>query len=264
MNTLKQLGLLLLALSFSSAALSQGGVKTPPPPPPITFNPPPPPPPTTPKPPPTTGLRPVLISSQPTGGTTYALFFMNTKRLVSSPVRELAALQDQLSFYGLSPCVVTADINATSIKCGNGLVQFGTNELYSYGRPFNLQKVPYFTPNRGVKQVFGANFRSPVGLLPGDSVGRVVHVHFNLPVSQFAMNFDSGQLSAPSIGSVRFVLGTGANAVSLMQPLTAGTTRWVGVQDPAGFTDLDVVSVGSSKAFVTDQFSVVTKTQFIP
>lgn len=254
MNTLKQLGLLLLMLSFSNAALSRQGKVTP-----QTSSPP-----TTTIPTQKPSPRPVLISAQPTGGTTYALFFIDKKRLVSSVAQELETLNGQLSLFDLSPCLVTADLNATPITCGKGLVQFGTNELYSYGRPFNLQKVA-FTPDKGVKQVFGANFRSPVGLLPGDSVGRAVHVHFNQAVYQFAMNFDSGQSLTPSIGSVKFIVGTGAEAISFKQTLAPGTTQWAGVQVPAGFTDLVVVPLeGATQAFVTDQFSVVTKAQFIP
>jgi|GEM_PF-1278189 len=264
MNTTKKIGLLLLALSFSSAALAQGGVK----PPPIT-----PPPPTTPPPPITTpptvqpGLAPQPISFQPTGGSTYALFFMNPNRIRSSPAQELATLQGQLSPSGLSPCLVNADVNASPIKCGGGLVQFGANELYSYGRPFNLRRVP-LTLNTGVKQVFAANFRSPVGIFPGQSVGNAVHVHSNVPLAQFAMNFDSGQAGAPSISSVQFIVGTGVTAFSLPRQLLApGTTQWAGVQVPAGFTDLLIVSAGAatnSQAFVADQFSVVTKAKFAP
>jgi hypothetical protein len=209
------------------------------------------------------------MSFQPTGGTTYALFFFNTQKLVSSPAQELATLKGQLRPFGLSPCLVAADVNATPIRCGNGLVLLGTNELYTYGRPANLQRVP-LTLNKGVKQVFGANFRSPVGLIPGDSVGRTVHYHSVVPVAQFAINFDSGQLSAPSIYAVKFVVGIGASQVALTKVLQPGT-QWAGVQVPAGFTDLAVVPLKdplnittNAQAFVADQFSVVTKAQFIP
>lgn len=261
MNTSKQLRIFLLAFSFSSAVLARQGGKDIPPLPTPTPTP-------TPipasKPSPTPNSQPAIIQYQPTGGSTFTLFFMDKKRLLSSPAQEWATLQGQLSSFGISPCLVTADLNATPIRCGNGLVQFGTNELYTYGRPFNLQKVP-ITLNRGVKQVFAADFRSPAGIIPGDPVGRVVHVQFNQPVSEFAMNFDSGQALAPSIGAVRFIVGTGENAVNLEQPLDPGTTQWAGVQVPSGFTDLVVVPLeGATQAFVIDQFSVVTKAQFNP
>lgn len=273
MHTFKQLGLLMMALSVSNAALSrQGNTQPPPPPPPATPVPLPVPSPTiTPIPaPPTTLSKPqpipqaTLISYQPTGGKTYALFYMNPKRLQLPLFQELSILNNQMSLSGVSPCLVSADINATGITCGKGLVKFGTNELYSYGRPFNLQKVP-LTLDKGVQQVFGADFRSPVGLVPGDPVGKSVSVHFNQPVSQFAMNFDSGQATAPSIGAIQFIVGTGTNAVSLTQTLAPGTTQWAGVQAPGGFTDLVMVPLeGATQAFVIDQFSLVTKAQFVP
>ena len=258
MNTTKKLGLLLLALSFSNAALAANTVKPTRPPVP------------TPKPPPVIpGLAPALMPFQPVGGTTFSMFMINAKKIASTPFKELATLTGQLSPFGLSPCLVVADLNATPIVCGNGLVRFGTNELYTYGRPFNLQKVP-LTLHKGVSQPFAANFRSTVGLIPGDSVGRTVHVHFNKPVAQFAMNLDSGQLGAPSIDSVKFVVGLGANQVELTQPLQPGT-QWAGIQLPSGFTDLAIIPQGdplnpttNALGFATDQFSVVTTAQFNP
>ena len=248
MNTTKKSGLLLLALSFSGAALALPSVL------------------------PLPGAAPQLFPYQPVGGNTYALFFLNNKTIKSSPGQELATLKAQLLPSGLSPCLVSADVNATPINCGNGLVSFGANEQYSYGRPINLQKLP-LTLNKGVKQVYAANFRSPVGLIPGDKQGKVVDVHFNQPVAQFAMNFDSGQVGAPSIYAVKFVMGTGVNQVALTQVLQPGT-QWAGVQVPAGFTDLAVIPMSdpripatnqttTARAFVGDQFSVVTKAQFV-
>lgn len=255
MNAKKKLVFLLLGLSLSDIALSAGKVVLPqsPTPTPIT---------TTPN--VQTGLTPSLITFQPTGGSTFPLFLINNRRIVSPRFQALATLKNQLSPYGLKPCLVVADINATPIGCGNGLVQFGANELYTYGRAINLQKVPVALA-RGVSQPFAANFRSPVGLIPGDTVGRVVHVHFNEPVAQFAMNFDSGQLLTPSIDSVKFVLGSGTNAVQLTQPLVPGKAQWAGVQVLEGITDLAIVPVGgATHAFTADQISVVTKAKFLP
>jgi hypothetical protein len=260
MNTTKKLGLLLLALSFSNAALAVKIDKPIPTPIPIP----------TPTPPPVIpGLAPALMPFQPAGGTTFATFLINAKKAGSTTIKELVKLTGQLKPFGLSPCLVAADLNATPITCGNGLVKFGTNELYTYGRPFNLQKVRVKL-NKGVSQPFAANFRSSVGLIPGDNVGRTVHVHFNEPVAQFAMNLDSGQLSAPSIDSVKFVVGLAPDQVELTQFLQPGT-QWAGVQLPSGFTDLAIIPQAdplnpttNALGFATDQFSLVTAAQFNP
>lgn len=206
----------------------------------------------------TPDIAPSLITAKPTGGSTYALFFMNKKKIKLTAAQEMAVLSSQLSVYGISPCRVTTDINGTPISCGAGLVSFGANQLYSYTTPINLVYLRNDS-NRGIKQVYAANFLSPNGLIPGDSVGRPVHVHFNQPVTQFAMNIDSGQLDAPSIENVQFVVGAVGSQVSLTQALTPGTGQWVGVQAPNGITDLDVIGLGSTQAYSIDQFTVVPK-----
>ncbi len=206
----------------------------------------------------TPDIAPSLITAKPTGGSTYALFFMNKKKINLTASQELAVLSSQLSAYGISPCLVTTDINGTPISCGAGLVSFGTNQLYSYTTPINLVHLN-IDFNRGVKQVFAANFLSPNGLIPGDSVGRPVHVHFNKPVTQFAMNIDSGQALAPSIDNVQFVVGAVGSQVALTQTLIPGIGQWVGVQAPNGIQDLDVIGLGSTSAYSIDQFTVVPK-----
>lgn len=235
MKNIKYLVALTL-LTVSAVAMSRGGVTTPPT--------------TT-----TTNVTP--ITGLPVGGTTFALYTIDAKKVTSTSA-EIANLTSQLSSYGVNPCIVTTDINATPIKCGAGLVQFGTNELYSYNSPINLQPIQV-NLDRGVKQVFAANFRSPVGTIAGDSVGGAVHIHFNKLVYQFSMNFDSGQSIAPSVGSVQFFTGTTSQATPIEQPLVAGTVQWAGIQDPNGFTDVVVVpSGGATSAFVSDMFSIVT------
>ena len=204
------------------------------------------------------GTAPVLMTSKPVGGFDYGLFYMDPKKfpLAASKTQALATLTSQLSGHGISPCLVATDINFTPITCGNGLVSFGVNQMYTYTLPLNIVQLPIKFA-QGIRQVFASNFRSPVGLIPGDSIGHTVHVHFNKPVMQFAMNIDSGQAVAPSIDSVQFVIGVGVNQVSVAHSLIPGTAEWVGVQTVGGITDLDVVATGSTQAFVIDQVVVV-------
>ena len=207
---------------------------------------------------PLAGTAPSLILDKPAGGTTYGLFFINNKKIVSLASQELATLTSQVNAYGISPCLVSTDINGTPINCGAGLVSFGTNQLFSYITPINLSKLN-INFNKGVKQVFGANFHSPKGLIPGDASGRVVHVHFNQSVTEFAMNIDSGQADTPSIEKIQFVMGAVGSQVALTHPLIPGISQWVGVQAPNGIQDLDVTAVGSASAYTFDLFTVVTK-----
>lgn len=197
------------------------------------------------------------IAGLPVGGTTFALYTIDAKKVPSKPAA-IAALTNQLSPYGVTPCIVTTDINATPIDCGAGLVHFGTNELYSYHSPINIRPIQVGL-NRGVNQVFAANFRSPQGTVAGDYIGGAVHIHFSKLVYQFSMRIDSGQSITPSVGSVQFFTGTTSQTTPIEQPLVPGTVQWVGVQDPNGFTDVIVVpSGGATSAFASDMFSIVT------
>ena len=263
MRTLTKPSILLLTFCLSSAAFAQNGVNpvpaSAPTPAPVSVIPT-----TKPAPAPVTPAKPVLISAIQNTGSTYSLVFMNTRKIPGTPAQEMATLNTQLNPYGVTPCRVVADINATGINCGNGLVQFGVNELYSYTRPFNLRQLP-IAFDKGVQEVFGANFRSPVGLLPGDSIGRNLHVHFNQPVSQFLIHVDSGNTLAPSVAGIQFYVVNGANVASTPIKKLTAPTQYVGVHLASGFTDLVIVPVGGqSQAFAADLFSVVPTANYIP
>jgi len=241
MKAIKHLDVLLLALALGVSS-EAGAVSRP-------------------KPPKPTKPQPIPSVNRPLNGVNFSLFFVDPKKAAPT-VRLINSLQN---LTGVSPCLVKTDTNFSPIVCGNGLVQFGAGELYTYGLPVpNLVKFTGLP--RGVNQTLAANFRSPVGLIPGSQAG-VVHVHFNQAVTEFGMNINSGQLNAPSIDAVKFVIGTAPNQVTLTpQQLVPGTAQWAGVKLPAGFTDVAIIPLGiaslpgdttNSLAFKADQFTVV-------
>jgi len=260
MNRLKMAGLLLIALDYSGLSLAAGrpGGTTPPPPPP----------PQQPAQQPQLG---VITNAEPIGGSSFAFFWMNLKQISTSTAQTLATLNNQLNQIGLSACMVKTDINATPINCGNGLVKFGTNQLFSNTTAPHQTTVGLRLP-RGVKTVYGTNYLSATagGTIPGDTTGRLVDVHFNVPVTEFAMEFDPG--AAPSkvnpsptstIDAIDFYSGVAPNKVKLgSYNLVRGVTQWVGVQDPNGITDLTIVPLGgdtNAKLFDINKLTVVTK-----
>ncbi len=262
MKNTNKIALILIMLGFSFSVIAQTP-KTPNPPVPIiptlAANP--------------TGTAATLISGvQSTGSSSFVFIYMDPKKVYTFQVNsELAFLNAQLNPYGIAPCLVSADVNATGIKCGKdsvtgtSLISFSTNEFYSFVRPYNLAKLP-ITYDTGVKQVFGANFKSPVGLLPGDAFGKNVHLHFDRPVSQFMIHIDAGNPLAPSVSGIQFYVSNGTTAVAStpVKTLTA-PTQFVGVQRAAGFTDLVIVPTGGqSQAFAADLFSVVPTANYIP
>ena len=214
--------------------------------------------------------EPVLIDGiQATGSSSFLVVYMDTSKIVGTVAQQTALINYRLGILNpsakISACLVGADINATGINCGNGLVQFNTYDYYTFTRPFNLQKLPIVYP-RGVKEVFGADFKSPVGTIPGDSQGRVVHLHFSTPISQFLIHVDSGQPVAPSVSGIQFVVSNGTLKVSkpLTQTLTA-PTQFVGIQRASGFTDVEITPLGGqSQAFAADLYTVVPKIKFVP
>jgi hypothetical protein len=232
MNRLKIAGLLVLGLQFTQSALAD----------------------------------PVISLGQPLGGKTFAMFYMNNKKIDSSPAQELIALTNLLNKQnqGISPCMVNTDINAIGISCGGGLVKF-VEGFYSNILSFNL-KNELINLRKGLKQVNGSNFRSPTKLVPGDSVGRDIHIVFNKPVYEFAMNFDSTTnynsrtkvtTGGSSIDSVKFLV----NGAVVQSDLTPTSTQWVTVSDSKGMKDLWINPVGgdsSARAFRMNKFSVVT------
>ena len=198
---------------------------------------------------------PVVISAVQNTATTYVLYYMDPKKVSSS--QQLIDLTKLLP-PGYAPCQVKADLNYTPINCG--VVEFGVNQFYTYNSSNNLTALS-IPLDKGVKQVYAANFRSPQNLIPGDSAGGVVHVKFSQPVSQFLLHVDSGQATAPSIDGISFVVN--GNATTSMQTLNRGGATFVGVELASGFTDLDIIpSGGQSQGFIADLFSVVPTSVF--
>ncbi len=215
---------------------------------------------------------PELISGTQSTASTYAMFFVDTRKV--SYNLALSTLNTTLKPYSIAPCGVSRDINGTGIACGNKLVQFGGNEFFttSHGATIGLDTLPLkMDPAGAVKQVLGANFLSPVNTTPGDSYGRLVHVHFSVPVSQFVMRVGYGQLAAPSVSNLKFIVGTNLQGPSVTKNLltpeaaASGGAQWVGVQLAAGFQDLMIVPEGDdAQSWTADLISVLPKTLFTP
>jgi hypothetical protein len=165
-------------------------------------------------------------------------------------------LSADLAVASITPCQITGDLNVTGVSCGNGAIQFGTNELYTYNSPTNLPPVSVVLDN-GVRQQAGANFISPNGTIPGDSTGRVVRIHFNQRMAQFGFLVDPGV--AGSVSGIQFIVNSQSTPV---QPLTAGVSQFVGVEDSAGFTDVTIIPSGTPRAWVADQFSYLPLANF--
>jgi hypothetical protein len=212
----------------------------------------------------TVQAAPTLISAMGTSATTYSLFAINTKKLPfgTSPTQVQNLLQAQLDLATpkLTGCWVTGDLNRSPVNCGNGAMQFGSTDFYTYNlgttlAPFPLDK----TLKPLILEALGANFITAIPGTIGDPYGRVVNIHFKQRVAQFGMLVDAGQVGAQSINGLQFIVNRQTTPV---KPLTAGAPNFVGVEDSAGFTDLTIIASGSTRAWVADQFSFVPLSAF--
>ena len=156
----------------------------------------------------------------------------------------------------ITPCPIAADLNLTGVSCGNGAIQFGTNEFFTFNSPTNLPKITVKLVN-GVRNQYGANARSPNGLIPGDPTGRVVRIHFNQRMAQFGMMIDPGV--AGTLGGVQFMVN---HQTTPVQQLTPGVPQFVGIEDSVGFTDVTIIPSVSPRTWVADQFSYLPLANF--
>ncbi len=221
---------------------------------------------------------PKLISVMGNGVTTYSMFIVDSAKTLKaglSVIQAQTALQADLNLNTSSPkltaCYVAGDLNITPVNCGNGAMQFRNADFYTYNIPSNI---PVFPLSKNLKSLFletqGANFLSSttnaVGqIIPGDTTGRVVNVHFKQRVAQFGMLVDAGQAGAPSVSGIQFLVN---RQTTSKQMLTGGIPNFVGVEDAAGFTDVTILTSGEmgstteARAWIADHFSFVPLAAF--
>ncbi len=192
---------------------------------------------------------------------TYSLFTFDAVKLSKNGLsvpQALANLTAQLAASTnpvITPCQITGDVNVTNISCGNNAMRLGGNEIFTKTEAGNLPGLT-LTLDTGVQIQYSGNFLSPVGLIPGDSTGRVVHVHFNQRMAQFGFVIDSG---GPAINGVQFIVNRQTTPLIALPPLTA---QFVGVQDSTGFTDVTIVPSGNPRVWLADQYSYLPLSAF--
>lgn len=226
---------------------------------------------------------PTVLQTMGSSAVTYSFFTVKNPPVgVSIPTIQ-NLLQNNLNASTantkLTACWVSGDSNVTPINCGNGAMQFGNADMYTYNGAsnipgFSVSKAPLVvsdpkseTLDQVILSSKGTNFVvGTVGVAnSGDVVGRVVNIHFNQRVAQFGMLVDGGQLDAPSAKGIQFLVNHQSTSV---QSLTNGVPTFVGVEDKAGFTDITIIASGEtgttseSRAWIADQFSFVPMSAF--
>ena len=223
---------------------------------------------------------PTVLKTMGSSAVTYSFFTVkNPPAGVSIPTIQ-SLLQNNLNASTkITACWVSGDSNVTPINCGNGAMQFGNADMYTYNGEsnipnFSVSKTPLVasdpksdTLDQVILASKGTNFVVGTVGIPnsGDVVGRVVNIHFNQRVAQFGMLVDGGQINAPSAKGIQFLVNHQSTAV---QSLTSGVPTFIGVEDKAGFTDITIIASGEtgttseSRAWNADQFSFVPMSAF--
>ena len=221
---------------------------------------------------------PTLISAMGNGATTYSMFVVDVAKALKNGftvAQAQIALQTELDLNTTAPkltaCYVAGDLNITPVNCGNGEMQFRNADFYTYNIPSNI---PIYPISKTLNPLFlktqGANFLSSTTnaagqIIPGDTAGRVVNVHFKQRVAQFGMLVDAGQAGAPSVSGIQFLVN---RQTTSKQMLTGGIPNFVGVEDAAGFADVTIITSGEigstteARAWIADHFSFVPLAAF--
>ena len=194
-----------------------------------------------------------IVNAPAAGSSRFALFLVDAAKLRGQTVAQAKAhLADQLSPLGLTPAYVNTDINGTPVACG--AAHFGVGQMWTYDHgiaPLTTVEAGAnaITLDRGVKQVFSVNFRSPLTIADPFDPGHDVHVHFDAPVSEFGFvaSFTSaagGQLICDTLHITAY---SDTNHDGTKDTLrvdwvpTVDQVEQIGVSIPTGFTDIDFV-----------------------
>jgi hypothetical protein len=187
--------------------------------------------------------EPVKVLQEEVGAKVFEFFKYDSKKAKPDSKAKLEA-----ELFPVIPVYFTQDTNQTPIKLQGAT--FGTNQLYSYGTSsfsFDTFKSVDKDLNRVFKQKFAVNFRSPEGVVAGDTRGRLVHVHFDQPVTYFGAWFQCAFGDPDNVSATMEKLQFIVNGQIVEYPNLEDTinTKFMGVYDSVPFTDLDIVPTGT-------------------
>lgn len=205
---------------------------------------------------------PVMVPALKATAQTYSFFYTDTQQLSKKGINPTVFKQDianQLAPQGALPCWTLVDQNDNNMRCGDpatGQMQLAFDEFFSYTGETLLPKATLVVDrNATFKQVMVANFLTSATGVPADVFGRTGRIHFTTRVAQFGLLVDPGTAT-----SIQFIVN---NQALPPQPLTAGVTQFVAVEDPHGFSDVTLIAGGPlGQGFIADRLGFVPLSRF--
>lgn len=180
----------------------------------------------------------------------YSFWVKVPKRITSDKTR---AFLSELSSVGQLPCFVNADVNASGFTWG--ILKFKLNGFYTSTISGLLPSIQLskFTKD-AFRQTKIANFKSPVGTIPGDASGHVAEIQSGKALREIHFLVSAGQPAAPASDTLYVSLdGRAAQSFSL-DPKVANK---ISVSDGLSFTSVAIWSSGMTDAFMADNFGYV-------
>lgn len=201
----------------------------------------------------------------------YVFVFVDPNKIRNETVEQAklntAAL---LAPLGLKPVFPFSEFNAAGLSAG--AAHFGTFDVWTYNRETFLPSLAgppaNLTFDRGVKQTYTANFRTPVLVGDPPQLAPVMHVHFDVPMSQFGFHVQTTAAAGTALlaDSLRFTAYSDVDFDGVPDtlvgttPMTLGVLVFFGGSVPSGFTDCTIEAVGGgAQAWVADEFDYLER-----
>jgi hypothetical protein len=210
------------------------------------------------------------------GKTTFSFFYIDPAKVSLATATARSTLQTRLNAAGegITACFLAADLNASNINCGNGLMNLGP-DYFSYHNityhpvptiPWTQADADSGLDNTTVE--YGVNARSVTLVSQPTESTRVFQIRFNRRVAQFGFHVDPFiQTDTPDltegrlVDGVQFVVNGQVTPVHDLTQTLRGTTPFVGVEDPHGFTEVTVIATGGG-SIQADRYIVLPLSNF--
>jgi hypothetical protein len=220
--------------------------------------------------------RLIAANAVKAGKTTFSFFYIDPAKVSLATATARSTLQTRLNAagQGITACFLTADLNASNINCGSGLMNLGPDYFSYHNATYHpVPTLPWTAADQdsGLDRStveYGVNARSATLVTQPTENTRVFQVRFNRRIAQFGFHVDPFiQTDTPDltegrlVDGVQFVVNGQVTPVRDLTQELRGNTPFVGVEDPHGFTEVTVIATGGG-SLQGDRYTVLPLSNF--
>jgi hypothetical protein len=208
--------------------------------------------------------------------TTFSLFFVDLVKVGMTSTTAQATLNARLAAAGegLTSCLLTGDVNANNINCGNGLMRLGSDFFSTTIGNNHVAPTINWLPEDNVSNLdkttieYAVNGRSTLVNTPMDA-SRPFKIRFNKRIAQFGFVVDPFLFLDPTapldegrmLDGLQFIVNGQATPVRDFTNEQRGNVHFTGVEDPHGFTEVTVIGTGLG-TIKLDRYTIVPLNNF--